>query len=80
MKLKEQLIDALSVVSDVVENSKIVAGGGAVEIEVAKELRKYANKVGGREQLAIEAFADAMEVIPQSPRRKRWIRSNRCSS
>jgi chaperonin GroEL (HSP60 family) len=50
----------------VVENSKIVAGGGAVEIEVAKELRKYANKVGGREQLAIEAFADAMEVIPRA--------------
>jgi thermosome len=60
------MTDSLSVVSDVVENNKIVAGGGAVEIEVAKELRKYANKVGGREQLAIEAFADAMEVIPRS--------------
>ena len=60
------IIDALSVVSDVVENSKIVAGGGAIEIEVAKELRKYATKVGGREQLAVEAFADAMEVIPRA--------------
>lgn len=60
------MTDALSVVSDVVENSKIVAGGGAIEIEVAKELRKYANKVGGREQLSIEAFADAMEIIPRS--------------
>ena len=60
------IIDALSVVSDIVENSKIVAGGGAVEIEVAKELRKYATKVGGREQLAVEAFADAMEVIPRA--------------
>jgi len=60
------MTDALSVVSDVIENSKIVAGGGAVEIEVAKELRRYATKVGGREQLAIEAFADAMEVIPRS--------------
>jgi thermosome len=60
------IIDALSVVSDVVENSKIVAGGGAVEIEVAKELRKYATKVGGREQLAVEAFADAIEVIPRA--------------
>jgi len=60
------MTDALSVVSDVIENNKIVAGGGAVEIEVAKELRKYANKVGGREQLAIEAFADAMEVIPRA--------------
>ena len=60
------MTDALSVVSDVIENNKIVAGGGAVEIEVAKELRKYATKVGGREQLAVEAFADAMEVIPRS--------------
>ncbi|HYA78069.1 MAG TPA: thermosome subunit beta [Verrucomicrobiae bacterium] len=60
------ITDSLSVVSDVIENNKIVAGGGAVEIEVAKELRKYATKVGGREQLAVEAFADAMEVIPRT--------------
>lgn len=60
------MTDALSVVSDVVENNKIVAGGGAVEIEVAKELRKYATKIGGREQLAIEAFADAIEIIPKT--------------
>ena len=60
------LTDALSVVSDVIENSKIVAGGGAAEIEVAKELRSYATKVGGREQLAIEAFAEAVEVIPKT--------------
>jgi thermosome len=60
------MIDSLSVVSDVIENNKIVAGGGAVEIEVAKELRKYATKVGGREQLAVEAFAEAVEVIPRT--------------
>jgi archaeal chaperonin len=60
------MTDALSVVSDVVENNKIVAGGGAVEIEVAKELRRYAPKIGGREQLAIEAFADAVEIIPKT--------------
>jgi thermosome len=60
------MTDALSVVSDVTENNKIVAGGGAVEIEVAKELRRYATKVGGREQLAIEAFADAMEIVPRA--------------
>ena len=60
------MTDALSVVSDVIENNKIVAGGGAVEVEVAKELRNYATKVGGREQLAIEAFADATEVIPKA--------------
>jgi len=60
------MIDALSVVSDVTETSKIVAGGGAAEIEVAKELRKYATKVGGREHLAIEAFASTMEIIPRA--------------
>ncbi|PMB74886.1 thermosome subunit, partial [Candidatus Bathyarchaeota archaeon] len=60
------LTDALSVVSDVIENNKIVAGGGAAEIEIAKELRDYATKVGGREQLAIEAFADAIEIIPKT--------------
>ncbi len=60
------MIDSLSVVSDVLENNRIVAGGGAVEIEIAKELRKYATKVGGREQLAVEAFADAVEVIPRT--------------
>ncbi len=58
--------DALSVVSDVIETNKIVAGGGAVEVEVAKELRKYATKVGGREQLAIEAFAEAVEIVPKT--------------
>ncbi len=60
------MTDSLSVVSDVIENNKIVAGGGAIEIEIAKELRKYATKVGGREQLAVEAFADAVEVIPRT--------------
>jgi chaperonin GroEL (HSP60 family) len=54
------------VVSDVTETNKIVAGGGAAEIEVAEELRKYATKVGGREQLAIEAFSNAMEIIPRA--------------
>ncbi|MDH7477778.1 MAG: thermosome subunit beta [Candidatus Bathyarchaeota archaeon] len=60
------MTDALSVVSDVIENNKIVAGGGAVEVEIAKELRDYATKVGGREQLAIEAFADAIEIVPRT--------------
>jgi chaperonin GroEL (HSP60 family) len=60
------IIDALSVISDVTENNKIVAGGGAIEVEIAKELRNYSTKVGGRQQLAIEAFADAVEVIPRT--------------
>jgi chaperonin GroEL (HSP60 family) len=58
--------DALSVISDVIEYNKVVAGGGAIESEIAKHLRDYAPKVGGREQLAIEAFAEAVEVIPKT--------------
>ena len=58
--------DALSVVADVVQDNKIVAGGGATESEIAKILRAFATKVGGREQLAIEAFADSLEVVPKT--------------
>ncbi len=58
--------DALSVIADVVEHNKIVAGGGAIESEIAKVIRPYATKVGGREQLAIEAFADAIEIVPRT--------------
>jgi chaperonin GroEL (HSP60 family) len=60
------IIDALSVISDVTESNKIVAGGGAIEIEIAKGLRNYSTKVGGRQQLAIDAFADAVEIIPRT--------------
>jgi thermosome len=56
--------DALSVVADVFKKNKVVVGGGAVEAEVSKELKKYAVTVGGREQLAIEAFAESLETIP----------------
>ncbi len=58
--------DALSVVSDVIEKNKIVPGGGAVEAKLARELRKYAAQIGGREQLAIEAFAEALEIVPRT--------------
>ncbi|MGA3404598.1 MAG: TCP-1/cpn60 chaperonin family protein, partial [Candidatus Bathyarchaeia archaeon] len=47
-----------------IEDHKIVAGGGAPEAETAKQLRDYALEVGGREQLAIEAYAEALETIP----------------
>jgi thermosome len=61
---ERSLHDALCVVRDAIEDAKIVAGGGASEAETSKLLREYATKVGGREQLAIESFADAMESIP----------------
>src|SRR5216683_2603976 len=58
------LHDALCVVRNALEDGKILAGGGAPEAELAKRLREYAVKVGGREQLAIEAFAEALEAVP----------------
>ena len=58
--------DALRVVKCVVEDGKVVAGGGASEIEVALELRSYASSIGGREQMAIKAFADALDEIPRT--------------
>jgi len=61
---ERSLHDALCVVRNAVEDGKIVPGGGAPEAEVARQLRSYAVKVGGREQLAIEAYADAVETIP----------------
>jgi thermosome len=60
------LHDALCVVRNVVEDSTYVAGGGSTEVEIAKRLEAYANKIGGREQLAIEAFAEALLIIPKT--------------
>lgn len=56
--------DALNVVKDVVVEGKIVAGGGAPETEVALGLRDYAKTLAGKEQLAVEKFAEAMEIVP----------------
>lgn len=65
-EVERSLHDALKVVAVTIEDGKVVAGGGATEIELALHLRRFASTVGGREQLAIEAFADAMEVIPRA--------------
>ncbi len=58
--------DGISVISAAIEDGKMIAGGGAAEIEVAKGLREYSDKVGGREALAVNAFADAIETIPRT--------------
>jgi thermosome len=60
------LDDAISVVADIYRTPKIVVGGGAVETELARKLRGYALKIGGREQLAIEAFSDGLEIVPRT--------------
>jgi thermosome len=56
--------DALCVVRDIVEEPKILAGGGAPELEVSRVLKKYAETLPGREQLAVKCFAEALEIIP----------------
>ncbi len=58
--------DALGAVITAIKDGKVVVGGGAVEIELAMKLRDYAKTVGGREQLAIDAFADVVEIIPRT--------------
>ena len=58
--------DALCVVRDIVEDEKLVGGGGAPEVETAIQLRKYASSLGGREQLAVEVFADSLDIIPKT--------------
>ncbi|MGD9962467.1 MAG: thermosome subunit beta [Thermoplasmata archaeon] len=63
-EVERALHDALKVVAVAVEDGIVVAGGGAPEIEVSLKLRDYGQSVGGREQLAIEAFAEALEIIP----------------
>lgn len=63
---KRAMDDAVLGVAAALEVGKIVCGGGAVEIELSRKLREYAESVGGREQLAINAFAEAIEIIPRT--------------
>jgi chaperonin GroEL (HSP60 family) len=63
---ERMLHDALSVVKAAIELPYILPGGGASEIELAKRLRAYARTIGGREQLAIEIYANALEIIPKT--------------
>ncbi|MBX8632273.1 MAG: TCP-1/cpn60 chaperonin family protein [Thermoplasmata archaeon] len=65
-EVERSIVDAISVAALAVEDGKMVVGAGATAIELSQKLRDYATSVGGREQIAIEAFADALEVIPSS--------------
>jgi len=56
--------DALCVVRDVVQEPKILAGGGSPEMEIARALRGYAETLPGREQLAVQSFGEAIEIVP----------------
>ncbi|MCG2882059.1 MAG: TCP-1/cpn60 chaperonin family protein [Acidilobus sp.] len=61
---ERNLNDVLHGLRNIMKEPKILGGGGAPEIELALRLREFAATVGGKEQLAIEAFADALETIP----------------
>jgi len=65
-EIERAVEDAIGVVSATVEDEKVVAGGGAPEVEIAKRLKDYSESISGREQLAVTAFAEALEVVPKT--------------
>ncbi len=65
-EIERSLVDSLHVVASALQDGKIIPGGGAAAIEIAMKLREYSASVGGREQLAIEKFAEAIEIIPRT--------------
>jgi len=65
-EIERAITDAVGDVAATLKDGKVVAGAGAPEVELALELRKYAESLSGREQLAVQAFANAMEVIPRT--------------
>ncbi|OIO43173.1 thermosome subunit [Candidatus Pacearchaeota archaeon CG1_02_39_14] len=65
-EIERAVKDGIGDVIAAVKSKKVVAGGGAVEIELSKRLRQYSRTLGGREQLAVEVFADALEFIPET--------------
>ncbi|MEK6968132.1 MAG: thermosome subunit beta [Nanoarchaeota archaeon] len=65
-EVKRAIEDAIGDIAAVMKTGKAVAGAGAVEIELAQQLAKFADSLSGREQLAVKAFAEALEVIPRT--------------
>ncbi|MBI4151081.1 TCP-1/cpn60 chaperonin family protein [Candidatus Woesearchaeota archaeon] len=65
-EVRRAMTDAIGDVAAALKIGKIVAGAGAPELEVSRELRKFADSLSGREQLAVLAFAEALEVIPRT--------------
>jgi thermosome len=65
-EVERSMDDVISVVKDTLEDNRVLPGGGATMIEVSKGLKAFANKVGGREQLAVIEFANSLEVLPKT--------------
>lgn len=65
-EIKRAIDDSVGDLAAALKSGKVVAGAGASEVELARQLRKYAESLSGREQLAVQAFASAMEIIPRT--------------
>jgi archaeal chaperonin len=65
-EIKRALDDAIGDVAAALKDKKVVAGAGSTEVELSRELRNFADSLSGREQLAVDAFADSLEVIPKT--------------
>ncbi len=65
-EIKRAVTDAVGDLSAALKDGRVVAGAGAVEMELAKHLRKYSSTLSGREQLAVQAFAETLEIIPRT--------------
>lgn len=65
-EIERAVKDGIGDVVSAVKSGKVVAGGGAIEIELARRLRQFSKTLGGREQLAVEEFANALEFIPET--------------
>ncbi|QQG40332.1 MAG: TCP-1/cpn60 chaperonin family protein [Candidatus Aenigmatarchaeota archaeon] len=65
-EIERAMTDAIGGIAAALETGRVTAGGGAPEAEVARKLRVFSQKYSGREQLAIQAFADALESIPRT--------------
>ena len=65
-EVERSITDVIGAISSVMIDGKYVIGGGSVEIDIANGLRMYSSNVGGREQLAIQKFADAVEIVPRT--------------
>jgi len=65
-EVERAVVDARGAVSSALQDGKYVIGGGSVEMELSRYLQEYAVQIGGREQLAIQAFAESLESIPRA--------------
>ena len=65
-EVERSLTDSIKVVKAALEDGKVLAGGGAPEVEVSLKLKDWVPSLRGREQLAAEAFAETLEIIPRS--------------